>query len=113
MTPGPRVVTIRGMDEAGLPALQDAIRHMHGCESTWLSSVPIVEKFEGAVVWDGEVQVFALSGHPTAKRCYAWSVSSGQQGRRRFFAVLHAPPVDGPIAAVRGAIVADAKSKRN
>ncbi len=99
------------MDPAGLPALQDAIRHMHNCESTWVESVPVER--EGAVVWDGDVQVFALSGHPTAKRCYAWSISTGVGGRRRFFAVLHAPPIDGPIAAVRGAIVADAKAKRN
>ena len=100
------------MDPAGLPALQDAIRDMHGCESTWLSSVPVVESFEGAVAWDGEVQVFALKDHPTAKRCYAWSISAWPKERRRFFAILHAPPIDGPIAAVRSAIVADAKSKR-
>jgi hypothetical protein len=85
---------------------------MHGCESTWLSSVPVVESFEGAVAWDGEVQVFALKDHPTAKRCYAWSISAWPKERRRFFAILHAPPIDGPIAAVRSAIVADAKSKR-
>jgi hypothetical protein len=100
------------MDPAGLPALQDAIRHMHGCESTWLSSVPVVETFEGAAVWDGEVQVFALTGHPTAKRCYAWSIST-VGAKRRFFAVLHAPPIDGPVSAVRGAIVADAKARRS
>ncbi len=86
---------------------------MHGCESTWLSSVPVVESFENGVVWDGEVHVFALKDHPTAKRCYAWSAPAGSQGRRQFFAVLHAPPIDGPIAAVRGAIVANAKSKGN
>ena len=33
--------------------------------------------------------------------------------RRRFFAVLHMPPVDSPVAAVRVSIVADAKKARN
>jgi hypothetical protein len=100
------------MDPVGLTALQDAIRHMHGCESTWLSSVPVVETFEGATVWDGEVQVFALTGHPTAKRCYAWSIAT-VGAKRRFFAVLHTSPIDGPVAAVRGAILADAKAQRS
>jgi hypothetical protein len=26
------------VDPAGIPALQDAIRHMHGCESRWVES---------------------------------------------------------------------------
>jgi hypothetical protein len=56
---------------AGLPALLDAIRHMHGCEATFVESVPVRETFRGATAWEGEVQVFDVIGHPTAKRCYA------------------------------------------
>ena len=100
------------MNEAGIPALEDAIRHTHGCESTWLHSVPVVETFEGATVWDGEVQVFHLTGHPTTTRAYAWSLRTTGT-KRRFFAVLHAPPVDSAVAAVRAAIVADPKGQRN
>jgi len=98
------------MDPAGLPALLDAIRHMHGCEARHVESVPIRETFQGQVVWEGEVQVFDVTGHPTATRCYAWSYAT-DGSKRRFVAVLHAPPVDSPIAAVRASIVADAKSK--
>jgi hypothetical protein len=98
------------MDPAGLPALLDAIRHMHGCEGTFVESVPVREMFKGVTVWEGEVQVFDVTGHPTAKRCYAWSHAT-EGSRRRFYAVLHAPPVDSPIAAVRASIVADAKAK--
>lgn len=94
------------MDHAGIPALQDAIRHMHGVESRWLESVDVDEQFEGAQVWKGEVQVFELVGHPRAKRCYAWSEAS-QGNRRRFFAALELPPVDSAVAAVRVSIVAD------
>lgn len=50
------------------------------------------------------MHVFELTGHPTATRAYAWS-------KRRFFAVLHQPPVDSPQAAVRAAIVAEHRSK--
>jgi hypothetical protein len=86
----------------------DAIRHMHGCEAVHVESVPVRETFKGSVVWEGEVQVFALAGHPTAKRCYAWSHAT-EGTKRQFYAVLHAPPVDSPLAAVRASIVADAK----
>jgi hypothetical protein len=98
------------MDPAGIPALQDAIRHLHGLESTWLHSVPVVEKHDGQTVWDGEVQVFAVTGHPKATRAYAWS-HGGAPGKRRFHVVLGLPPVDSAQAAVQAAIVSDFKGK--
>ena len=100
------------MDYVGIAALQDAIRNMHGVESTWVESVEVDETFEGAQVWKGEVQVFELKGHPTATLCYAWSEASSGN-KRRFFAALHVPPVDSAVAAVRASIVADAKKVRN
>ena len=100
------------MDFVGIPALQDAIRQLHGVESTWLESVLVDETFEGAQVWKWEVQIFELVGHPNASRCYAWSEASTGV-RRRFFAVLHMPPVDSAVAAVRASIVADARKQRN
>jgi hypothetical protein len=100
------------MDAAGIPALQDAIRHMHGVESKWFESVEIDETFEGAQVWKGEVQVFELVGHAKASLCYAWSEAAGGE-RRRFFAALRVPPVNGAVAAVRASIAADANKVRN
>jgi hypothetical protein len=94
------------VDSAGLTALQDAIRHMHGCEAQWLESVLVTETFEGEIVWDGEVQVFELHGHPSAARGYAWShVTDGS--RRRFFAVLGIGPVRDAVTAVRASIAAE------
>ncbi len=100
------------MDDAGLPALLEAIRHLHGCEATFVESVPVVESFEGVEVWRGEVQVFDLAGHATATRAYAWSEPTTGT-RRRFFAVLHVPPVDSPQKAVQGSIVADIRARRS
>ena len=93
------------MDPAGIPALQDAIRHMHGCESTWVESVPVTEKFNGEIVWQGEVQVFELAGHKLAARAYAWSHATASE-RRRFFAVLQFGPVTDAVTAVRASIAA-------
>lgn len=98
------------MDPAGLPALLDAIRHMHGCEARWVESVPVHETHQGKTVWDGEVQVFDLVGHPKAKRAYAWSHAT-EGSRRRFHAVLGLPPVDGPAMAVRTAVLAEYRTR--
>jgi hypothetical protein len=91
------------MDEAGLPALQDAIQHLHGLRSEWVESVPVRETFKGDLVWEGEVQVFAVE-HEKASRAYAWSHASGPAGRRKFFVVLGVPPVDSALKAVQASI---------
>jgi hypothetical protein len=91
------------MDPAGLPALQDAIRHLHGLDATWLESVPVHEQHEGRTVWEGDVQVFHVQ-HPKASRVYAWSHET-EGGKRRFHAVLGAPPVDGAAMAVRTSVL--------
>lgn len=67
---------------------------------------------DGQVVWDGEVQVFELIGHPTAKRAYAWSHATTGT-KRRFVAVLGLPPVDSAVMAVRTSILAEFKASRN
>jgi len=93
------------MDPAGTAALRDSIKHMHGCDSKWVESVPVTEKFNGETVWEGEVQVFFLIGHPTATRAYAWSHET-EDGKRRFVAVLEAGPVKSAVDAVRASIAA-------
>ncbi|MBM4327095.1 MAG: hypothetical protein FJ118_08010 [Deltaproteobacteria bacterium] len=97
--------------EVSKEALARAIRELHGCEATWIESVPVKEVFEGETVWEGIVQVFSLIGHPTATRSYAWSHLVDDSGKRKFFAVLHQGPVDSPRAAVRAAIVAEHRKK--
>ncbi len=98
------------MTEGSKRTLQEAIRNLHGCDSTWVEAVPVKETFQGQTVWEGVVQVFALHGHPTAKRCYAWSHATTGE-KRRFVAVLHQGPVDSPEKAVWAAIVQEAKER--
>ena len=90
--------------------LARAIRSLHGCDSMWLRSVPVVEKYEGKIVWDGTVEVFWLHDHSTAKLCYTWSHEIEGSTKRRYVAILHQPPVDSPQAAVRAAIVQEHKA---
>ena len=89
--------------------LETAIREAHGCDSEHIKSVPVVEKFEGKVVWDGTVEVFRLIGHPKAKRAYGWIYDDGQVSHCT--TVLEIPPVDSPETAVKVAIASKAKSR--
>lgn len=97
------------VDPAGIPALIDAIRHMHDCGAQHVETVHVHEKTpDGSeTVWDGDVEVFELVGHAGVKRAYAWSEATTGT-RRRFFAVLHASPVDSAAKAVQASILADA-----
>lgn len=99
-------------DPAGLPALLDAIRHLHGVEAEWLESVAVHEEHDGQTVWAGHVQVFRVD-HPACSRVYAWSHESGPGGRRRFHAVLGVPPVDSAEMAVRTSVMAEQGKRAN
>jgi len=89
------------------------ILHLHACQASWTGSAPVHEVFQGQTVWKGNVEIFTLSGHPKAKKAYAWSHPHGQDDTgERFVTVLEIPPVESPVTAVRTAIVADGKKRK-
>jgi len=90
--------------------VQVAIMQLHNCGATWRESVPVKEIFQGKTLWDGEVEVFDLTGHTKAKRAFGWSHPESADGAgERFVAVLEIPPVDSPQTAVKMAIYSDIK----
>jgi hypothetical protein len=91
---------------------KQAVERTHGGTATLAQSVPVRETFDGKPVWEGVVHVFDLAGHPTATRAYAWSSPIEGSTKRRFYAVLHVPPIGAAADAVRAAIVADHKAGR-
>lgn len=95
------------MQRDKLKAFQKVIRETHGCSSRHFTTVPVTEKLRGKVVWEGEVEVFDLIGHPKANICYAWSYNDN--GTTRTTAVLGLPPVDSAETAVKLAIAAKAR----
>jgi hypothetical protein len=80
--------------------LRDAVERMHGCPAQLVEAVPVSESFEGRPVWHGVVYIFDLGGHR-----YAWSSRVEGSDQRRFFAVLHTPPIASPADAVRAAVL--------
>jgi hypothetical protein len=93
--------------------IQVAVSQLHNCGAVWRFTVPVHEVFNGQTVWQGEVEVFDLNGHPKAKRAYAWSHREGKDDTgERFVAVLELPPVESAVTAVRASIMSDAKKRK-
>jgi hypothetical protein len=99
------------MIEVDPEELRHAVEQLHDCVAMLIQSVPVTEAFNGATVWEGIVHVFNVTGNPVATRAYAWSSPVEGSDKRRFFAVLHIPPIDSPQAAVRAAIVAEHRAR--
>jgi hypothetical protein len=93
-----------------LERLKLAVEQMRGCRAQHAQTVPMHEVFQGQTVWQGDVEVFNVAGHPKEQRCYAWS--SGRRDDEKFTAILEVPPVNDAVTAVRVSIVANAKEKR-
>ena len=95
------------MSDLYIQHLAQSFRRLHACDAEHLETVPVVERFKGKTVWEGEVEVFKLKGHPKAKRGYAWAYNK-EKGSDTV-AVLELPPVISPKTAVQAAIVAQGK----
>lgn len=89
--------------------IQLAVEQLHHCKANHCATIPVHEVFRGQTVWKGNVEAFALAGHPKASKAYGWT--EGNADKERFFAVLELPPVKSAQDAVRASIVADAKNK--
>ncbi len=101
------------MTEVEADQLKRAVEGQHGCKATLAQTVPVKETFGGKTVWEGVVHVFKLTGHPKANLAYAWSSPIEGSDKRRFFAVLHVPPIVSPVEAVRAAIVQEHRTRTN
>jgi hypothetical protein len=84
--------------------IKAAFLALHGCDAEYVETVPVVEEFQGETIWQGDVEVFDIRGHPKATRGYGWGYVASDEGGRRYFTVLELPPVDSPQNAVKAAI---------
>ncbi len=88
--------------------LREAIKASHEVESHHLFSALVKEEIEGQAPWEGNVEVFALSGHSRTDRCYAWGYQD-ETGEWLITTVLGIGPVISPAVAVKVAVAEDAK----
>ncbi len=93
------------MNEQPISEFAKAIQATHGCRSSLHHRVEVREEWEHKTVWEGEVLVFDLIGHPWATTCYAWSVEN------EVTAVLNEGRINSPEKAVRASIVESFRSR--
>ncbi len=92
--------------------LRTHIEHLLSCKVVkYLGPKGVHETFEGAPVWQGIVYKYLIEDNPDTDTCYAWSSPIKGSDNRKYYAVLHIPPVDSPKKAVRASIVSDYKDK--
>jgi hypothetical protein len=80
-----------------------AILKAHGATACHVETVRIRKVIGKVVWWDGDVEIYEITGHPEAKRCYA--LNTPVAGYPMTTTVLQIPPVDSPQAAVKSVIV--------
>lgn len=79
--------------------LSAAIGIRHRCHAIHIESIPVREAAGGQAPWRGVVEVFALVGHPDARRCFAW-IEAGES-KRRFVMILQKSLVISAETAVK------------
>ena len=93
-----------------LAELKNTIRRLHGCEVSHTRTERVREVANGEVMWEGNVEVFAIVGHDRALRCYAWG-HMHEDGRWEVTTVLAIPPVVSAQSAVLAAFAARVKAQ--
>jgi hypothetical protein len=51
-------------------SLENAIRWLYKCQAVHIKTVFVDERFEGQIIWQGEVEVFQIDGLARVSRCY-------------------------------------------
>ena len=92
------------LDRSDFDELKRTVEELHACEASYLSTQHVRETFQGTALWDGAVSIFALTAHPAANTCYAWSDHEPRSGKRSFYAVLHLAPIESARDAVRASL---------
>lgn len=99
--------------DAYLEEIKTAFRVLHSCEAEFMYTVPVKETFQGKTAWEGDVELFKITGHHKTSFAYAWGYPKDSGKGWEITTVLELPPVDSPEMAVRVAIAARAKQARN
>jgi hypothetical protein len=89
--------------------LRQAVEKLQGCSATHNATVFVhIES-----LWQGDVEVFELLGHPVAEKCYAWldlRLISGAESD--CFAFLHGASVTSAKEAVQASLAGTTESGR-
>ena len=89
--------------------LRQAVEKLQGCAA--MHNATVFVHIES--LWQGDVEVFDLLGHPLAEKCYAWlDVRSTREAESDYFAFLHRAPVTSAKEAVQASLAGTPESGR-
>jgi hypothetical protein len=92
-----------------LKVLESAIFIKYECKATRRETVFVLERTQdNETVWTGNVEVFDLAWHETARTCYAW-VHLSENEPPKIFALPRSQAIGSPQQAVQAAIHAEAQ----
>ncbi|MES2692165.1 MAG: hypothetical protein V4773_01745 [Verrucomicrobiota bacterium] len=92
--------------------LRATISRLHKCEASHSRTEAVKQVVNGQVMWEGNVEAFALLGHDNALRCYAWG-HLHDDGKWEVTTVLAIPPVVSAESAVLAAFIARVKEREH
>jgi hypothetical protein len=95
-----------------LAELRSTIRRLHRCDASHTRTETVKEVVNGQLMWEGNVEVFAILGHDRALRCYAWGHLHAD-GKWEVTTVLAIPPVVSASSAVIAAFIARVKEREH
>ncbi len=95
-----------------LAELKSTICRLYQCQASHSRRESVREVANGQVMWEGNVEVFALLGHDEALRCYAWG-HLHEDGKWEITTVLAIPPVVSASSAVIAAFAARVKEQEH
>lgn len=87
--------------------LQAFIEIWYKCDAKFIKTVWVDERFEGTSIWQGDVDVFSVTGHPKANLCYGW-LHEDDAGNSQPVILLNKFPINSPETAVRASIALNA-----
>jgi hypothetical protein len=98
-------MSVEEIRKAYIIKLRSAVEAAHQCRAAHRRTIATRPSRDPK--WPSQVEVFWLTGHPTAKRCFAWS-DPGEPAQ--VIAVLEIPPVIGAATAIQAALASKSRN---
>ena len=70
-----------------------------GGNARHIVSTPVIEAFEGSLLWECVVETFEISGNPAVKRCYSFAYR--EDDALRYVTIADTDEVNSPKLAVK------------
>ncbi len=81
--------------------LLNAIENRAKVGAVYVQTQPVRIVEDGVVRWKGKVEIYQLKDHPQAKMAFGWGFQNAQK-KIEYVTVMGVPPLDTPVAAVKG-----------